>query len=145
VKLGKLKKHLGMKYDWKQLKLGNSYLEASMPKMIEEISEKFEKARGKPAKIYATLGIPGKMLRKNEGTMVDLDAFKSIVGKIMYYATKIVTEICNAVRELASRTPIKPRRRTLESIGAMCWLSGTRRNKTTMPKKAKSVAVNFRL
>jgi hypothetical protein len=47
VKLGKLKKHLGIAYDWKQDKLGNMYLEASMPKMTEEIIEKFEKARDK--------------------------------------------------------------------------------------------------
>jgi hypothetical protein len=40
-------------------------------------------------------------LRKNEGTTVDLDGYRSIVGKIMYYATKIAPEICNAVRELA--------------------------------------------
>jgi hypothetical protein len=43
VKLGKLKKHLGIAYDWKQDKLGNTYLEASMPKMIDKTSEKFEK------------------------------------------------------------------------------------------------------
>jgi hypothetical protein len=101
VKLGKLKKHLCIAYDWKQEKLGNIYLEASMPKMIEEISEKFEKARGKKAKVYATPGTPGKTLRKNEGAMLDLDAYRSIVGKIIYYATKIAPEICNAVRELA--------------------------------------------
>jgi hypothetical protein len=47
VKLGNLKKHLGIMYDWKQDKLGNMYLEASMPKMIEEISQMFEKAKGK--------------------------------------------------------------------------------------------------
>jgi hypothetical protein len=33
--------------------------------------------------------------------MVDIDAYRSIVGKIMYYATKIAPEICNTVRELA--------------------------------------------
>jgi hypothetical protein len=58
--------------DWKQDRLENIYLEASMSKMIEETSEKFEKSRGKPAKVYATPGAPGKTLRKNEGTMVDL-------------------------------------------------------------------------
>jgi hypothetical protein len=31
--------------------------------------------------------------------MIDIDAYRSIVGKIMYYATKIAPEICNAVRE----------------------------------------------
>jgi hypothetical protein len=40
--------------------LGNTYQEASMPKMIDEIIEKFEKARGKKAKVYDTPGIPGK-------------------------------------------------------------------------------------
>jgi hypothetical protein len=72
-----------------------------MSKMIEEISGKFEKARGKPAKVYATPGAPGKTLRKNEGTMIDIDGYRSIVGKIMYCATKIAREISNAVRELA--------------------------------------------
>jgi hypothetical protein len=33
--------------------------------------------------------------------LVELDAYISIVGKIMYYATKIAPDICNAVRELA--------------------------------------------
>jgi hypothetical protein len=31
--------------------------------------------------------------------MIDIDGYRSIVGKIMYYATKIAPEICNAVRE----------------------------------------------
>jgi hypothetical protein len=77
------------------------YLEATMPKMIDEISEKFEQSRGKKAKEYATTGTPGKTLRKNEGNMVDIDPYRSIVGKIMYCATKIAPEIFNAVRELA--------------------------------------------
>jgi hypothetical protein len=33
--------------------------------------------------------------------MVGIDGYRSIVGKIMYYVTKIAPEICNAVRELA--------------------------------------------
>jgi hypothetical protein len=56
VKLENLQKNLGIIYDWKQDKLGNTYLEASMPKMIDEISKKFEKARGKRAKVYVTPG-----------------------------------------------------------------------------------------
>jgi hypothetical protein len=88
-------------YDWKQDKAGNTYLEAYMPKMIEEISDKFEKVIGKKVKVYVTPGTPGKTLVKNTGPMVELDAYRSIVGKIMYYATKIAPDICNAVRELA--------------------------------------------
>jgi hypothetical protein len=72
-----------------------------MPKMIDEINEKFEQARRKKAKEYATPGTPGKTLKKNKGNMVDIDAYRSIMGKIMYYATKIASEVCNTVRELA--------------------------------------------
>jgi hypothetical protein len=36
VKLGKLKKHLGIAYDWKQDKSGNTYLEASMFKAKDD-------------------------------------------------------------------------------------------------------------
>jgi hypothetical protein len=93
VKLERLKKHIGTIYDWKQDKSGNTYLEASMPKMIDEISKKFEQARGKKAKEYTTPGTPGKTLKKNEGNMVDINSYRSIVGKIMYYATKIAPEI----------------------------------------------------
>jgi hypothetical protein len=103
VQLGKLKKHLGIIYDLKQHKLGNTYIEASIPKMIEETSEKIEKSRGNPAKIYATPGTPGKTLRKNVGTMIDLDSYRSIAGNIMYYGTKIAPEICNTVRELSGQ------------------------------------------
>jgi hypothetical protein len=72
VNLGKLKKNLGIICDWKQDKLGNTYLEASMPKMIDEVSEKFEKARGKKTKLHTTPGTPGKTLRNNKGIMVGL-------------------------------------------------------------------------
>jgi hypothetical protein len=33
--------------------------------------------------------------------VVDIDSYRYIVGKLMYYATKIAPEICNAVWELA--------------------------------------------
>jgi hypothetical protein len=74
VKLRKLEKHLGIIYDWKQDKFGNTYLEESMAKIIDEVSESFEKTRGTKAKVYATPGTPRKTLRKNEGTMIDFDA-----------------------------------------------------------------------
>jgi hypothetical protein len=62
--------------------------------------------------VYATPETPGKTLMKNTGPMVELDASKSIVGKIMYFATKIAPEICNAVRELAGH---------LSNLGAEHW------------------------
>jgi hypothetical protein len=55
---------------------------------------------GKKAKIYATPEMPGETLVKNTGPMVELDAYRSIIGKILYCVTKIAPEICNTAREL---------------------------------------------
>jgi hypothetical protein len=33
--------------------------------------------------------------------MINIDSYHSIVGNIMYYATKIASRVCNAVRDLA--------------------------------------------
>jgi hypothetical protein len=53
-------------------------------------------------KLSSAPAIPGKCLRKHEGKTVMLDEYILLVGKIMYYATKLVPELSNAVRELAS-------------------------------------------
>jgi hypothetical protein len=63
VKLGRLKTHFVTIYDWKQDKSRNTYLEASMPKMIDDISENIEQARGNKAKEYATSVKSGKSLK----------------------------------------------------------------------------------
>jgi hypothetical protein len=142
VKLVKLTKHLGIAYDWKQDKFGNTYLEASMPKMIDKISEKFEKARGKKAKVCATPGTPGKTLRKNEGAMINLDAYRSIVGKIMYYATKIAPEICNGGKRV-SRTFIKPWRRPWKALeGCVGYLTdqGSKALSLRKPRVLQSIS-----
>jgi hypothetical protein len=57
---------------------------------------------GTKAKVGATPGYPGTTLCKNTGATTNLEEYRSIVGKLMYYMTKIAPEICNATRELAS-------------------------------------------
>jgi hypothetical protein len=142
VKLGRLKSHLGTIYEWKQDKSGNTYLEAFMPQMIDEISEKFEQARGKKAKEYATTGTPGKTLKKNEGNMVDIDAYRSIVGKIMYNATKIAPEICNAVRELAGHlsNPGEEHWKALERCVGYLTIEGTKPLCLRKPRVLQSIS-----
>ena len=101
-KLGKLKKHLGIWWDWHKDTDGTTYLSATMDKMIEDIGKKYEAATKKKAKAAPTPGYPGQFLSKNTGPMVDIDNYRSIVGKIMYYTTKVAPELSNAARELAS-------------------------------------------
>jgi hypothetical protein len=100
-KLGKLNKHLGVWWIWKTDGNGEPYLVATMPKMVEEIVEKYNNNADRVAKNGGTPGFPGKTLKKNEGKTVKMEAYRSIVGKIMYYTTKIAPELSNAVRELA--------------------------------------------
>jgi hypothetical protein len=51
--LGKPEKHLGIFYKWKTEKgTGELYLEAGMPKLIEEIIDNYKKETGKEARIY---------------------------------------------------------------------------------------------
>jgi hypothetical protein len=101
-KLGKLKKHLGVWWNWKKDSKNEDYLVATMPKMIKEIEEKFTESTGKAAKSAVTPGYPGTSLKKNDGETAKIDEYRSIVGKLMYFMTKIAPEISNAVRELSS-------------------------------------------
>jgi hypothetical protein len=99
--LGKLKKHLGIWYEWKTDENGETIIIATMPKMVREIIEAYEKYIGKAVKAYTTPGAPGVTLEKNPETeSVGLDAYRKIVGKIMYLVTKMYGEGANQVREL---------------------------------------------
>jgi hypothetical protein len=100
--LGKLSKHLGIWWKWIEDKNGNICLKATMPHMIEEVVKSFTEAKGKSPKKSSTPGYPGKYLQKNEGDTIDLDPYRSIVGKIIYYMTKIGPDLSNAVRDLSA-------------------------------------------
>jgi hypothetical protein len=98
-----LKKHLGIWYDWKTEKeTGDLYLEAYMPKIIEEIKDIYKKATDNKSKIHTKPGTPGKCLMKHTGEPIKIDEYRYLVGKIMYYTTKLAPELSNAARELAS-------------------------------------------
>jgi hypothetical protein len=70
--------------------------------MIEDIKQKYKEATGKEAKPAPTPGFPGQILTKNKGHTLKIDEYRSIVGKIMYYTTKIAPELSNASRDLAT-------------------------------------------
>jgi len=99
--LGQLKKHLGIWYTWKKDQGGETYVEATMPELIEEIIKATEEHLGKEVKPYTTPGTPGESLIKHEGQAIDETEYRSIVGKILYLTSKMMIEGCNASRELA--------------------------------------------
>jgi hypothetical protein len=56
-----------------------------MPQLIKEIINKYETVTKKTDKVYTTSGTPGKTLLKHQGDPADIDNYRSIVGKIMYF------------------------------------------------------------
>jgi hypothetical protein len=103
-RLGKLKKHLGIWWEWMTEPDGEVYLRASMPKMLEEVRKAYTEATGQELKAASTPGYPGKSMPKiAEGEDLHKPSeYRSILGKLMYYMTKLAPEIANTVRELAT-------------------------------------------
>jgi Reverse transcriptase (RNA-dependent DNA polymerase)/Zinc knuckle len=100
--LGKLKKHLGVWYDWKtDRNTKEIYIVASMTKLETEIVESYEKLMGKNVKTADTPGFPNSYLSKNDGETVMMTEYRSLVGKIMYLMTKLAPDLANPARELA--------------------------------------------
>jgi hypothetical protein len=99
--LGPLKRHLQINYEKRTDAAGSPFYVLSLPNMKEEIVRKYESFVKREVKEMATPGYPRKHLVKYDGDPVELDAYRSIVGKVLYYAKKVAPEMNNAVRELA--------------------------------------------
>ena len=101
---GKLKKHLGIAYEWKQDEEGEPYIEATMNKMIEGIINAYDNCTSTTdKKEFNTPGIPHLSMTKSgeEEQVRDMHSYRKIVGKILYLVTKIMPEGANAARELS--------------------------------------------
>ena len=93
VEDGRLRKLLGVRYDWKKDDdTDEAYLELTMNDKGKEIIEAYEKVTGRTPKDYSSPGAPGTVLKKNEGEMIKRDEYRSIIGKLMFYTTKIGPE-----------------------------------------------------
>ena len=101
-RLGRLIKHLGVWYEWCIDDNDEIFLKASMEKMRKDIVTKYEKATGMEARRYQSPGAPGSVLTKNEGEPIKLTEFRSILGSLLYFMTKIGPCLSNATRELSS-------------------------------------------
>jgi hypothetical protein len=70
----------------------------------ERNSKKFETATNKKPMVATTPGFPNKELEKNQGETENLDDYRSVVGKTMYYTSKLAPELSNVARELATHS-----------------------------------------
>jgi hypothetical protein len=100
--LGLLSKHLGVWYQKKKDKSG-TYFELSMSKYQGEIVSDYEEATGNKVKTTPTPGFPGdSLIRDKTKKAIDIENYRKILGKAMWFTRKVMPECCNAIRELAS-------------------------------------------
>ena len=99
---GIITKHLGVEYEWRKTKYGRNFCKAVMNKKIEATINHYEKYIGKEVKIYRTPGIPHENLDKNDGDPIDIDQYRSLVGQIIFFSTKVGVKTGAAIRSLSS-------------------------------------------
>ena len=97
-----VKLHLGITYDWKRDENGDMMVTCTMVKKCKDIVDCFERHVGSEVPVYSTPGKPHSVLSKNTGEVVDIEMYRSFVGKIMFFATKVGPTLCHAVRDLAA-------------------------------------------
>ena len=66
-------------------------------------------------KVYSTPGAPGTVLDANDGEPVALEAYRSYVGKLIFFGTKVGPTMVNAVRDAARFMS------NLEKINGLIW------------------------
>ena len=97
-----ISKHLGVNYEWGVNENGLAFCRATMDKKVKSTIDYYEKHTGKPVKEASTPGIPNEVLKKHEGTPIDIDQYRSLVGRIMFFSTKVCPKIGAATRALST-------------------------------------------
>jgi hypothetical protein len=80
---GKLKKFLGVSYEWRD----DSTLRIHQDNYIKDIIESYEKLFG-TVKIFDSPGYPGKTLLRHHGEPNKISEYRSILGKLMFAMKK---------------------------------------------------------
>ena len=99
---GVITKHLGVEYEWGEMENGKRYCKATMNKKAEALIDSYEKYIGKEAKIYRTPGIPHETLQKHDGDPIDIDQYRSFVGQVMFFTTKVSIKAGAVIQVLSS-------------------------------------------
>ena len=60
-----------------------------MNDLAKDIVKHYDKIKQDNVKNFKTPGYPGWNLCKNEGKIIELDEYRILVGKLIYYTTKI--------------------------------------------------------
>ena len=142
TELGRMKKHLGMWYEWKKDKNNETYIKVTMDSMIKEIIELYEQTTGKKVKEQVTPGYPNKWLLKLKdlSKIIKEKEYRSLIGKILYYVNKMDVGCSNAVRELAQHLD-SPGEEHWKALGRLVGYLKTRIGKGRIIRKPLELRV----
>ena len=128
VEDGKLRKLLGVRYEWRDVTdPEKARVILNMDDKAAEIVSSYEKATGLTPRLQKTPGKPGEILGKHDGVAAKHEEYRSILGKLMFYVTKISPECSYACGQLA-RQMHNPNDTHWEAMGRIV---GYLRGKTT--------------
>jgi len=96
-----VKKYLGINYEFKRDDNGDICAFCTIKAKVEDIVKSYEEYIGGKVKVYESPGAPNSVLDKNNGEVTDINKYRSFVGKIMFFITKVGTKMSNQVRDLA--------------------------------------------
>ena len=114
VEDGKLKKLLGVRYKWEDIQDSErARVTLSMNDKAEKIIQCYEKAPGYTPRIQKPPGKPGEILEKHNGTPTKHEEHRSVLGKLIFFVTKISLKCSYTCGWLARQ----PERATLGSNG----------------------------
>ena len=100
---GKLTKHLGIDYNWGYDKEKQKYfVTATMDKKVQNMINQLERFLHKDIKVKRSPGKPNEYLQKEENEdNINIDEYRSLVGQIMFFTTKLFPKTGNACRALS--------------------------------------------
>ena len=98
--LGPIRKHLGIWWKFEKDENEGRCLVATMQELVTDIIRKYEEVTSTKAKEFATPASPGQSLPKWTEEPVEVEHYRSLVGKILYLTTKPRAELSNPTREL---------------------------------------------
>jgi hypothetical protein len=138
--LGKLRKHLGVWYEWGRDENGDTFIKATMDLLIDKTIEAFRNVTGHYASAVSMPAYPGKVvLQKHKGEEpVMLDKFRSLTGKIMYVAQKHLPVIANAARKLAQHM-LHPGEEHWKALECLVGYLGTTKGKGLIYQRPKEL------
>ena len=98
---GTLSKHLGVIYEWGKLENGKMFCKATMDKEVDGIVKSYEEYIKGKVKAYDTPGKPHEYLDKNTGDPLDMDEYRYLMGKIIFFTTNVCLKMGSGMRALS--------------------------------------------